>query len=177
MFTLHKMKSLSVRPLYSDSISTITKDEQLKSFSLSCHKEDTSESWSKATAAQPFILKKTKNWTVFCRTIVSKSIKTPLNQVCWNKILDQRPGTESTHPHTELEFQVHITSTQQCYSNWLPINSKLAKEKNGSSARIFAEKDFFTQRTNTALVTPCSVKHSYLRTDSHCSLMGWFYLV
>lgn len=76
MFTLHKMKSLSVRPLYSDSISTITKDEQLKSFSLSCHKENTSESWSKATAAQPFILKKkTKTEQFFAGLLFRNQLK------------------------------------------------------------------------------------------------------
>lgn len=72
-----------MRPLYSDSITTNTKD--------ACHKEltNTSESWSKAIAVWSFT--KQSDWTAFCKAPVSKSIKNHIE----SGLLEQKTWTES----------------------------------------------------------------------------------
>lgn len=92
---------------------------------------------------------------LFAGLLFLNQLKTTLNQACWNKKLEQSPGTELTHPHEELKLSY----------------SKLAKEKKMGFLHFESlQRKTFSERTTTSLVTPCFVRHTYLRTDSHCSL-------
>lgn len=89
IFTLNKMKCLTMRPLYSDSITTNTKDEQQKSFRLACHKEKIAV---KAEAKQwQYNFSQNNHWTAFCKAPVSQSIKNHIE----SGLLEQKTWTES----------------------------------------------------------------------------------
>jgi len=90
MFNLNKIKCLTMRPLYSNSITTNTKDEQLKSFSLACYKEPKTPAKAEAKQLQ-YNLSQNNHWTAFCKTPVSKSIKNHIE----SGSLEQKTWTES----------------------------------------------------------------------------------
>lgn len=159
-----------MRPLYSDSITTNTKD--------ACHKEltNTSESWSKAIAVWSFT--KQSDWTAFCKAPVSKSIKNHIE----SGLLEQKTWTESRNKtNTPSRRAGTGRFTSSAHNNAIatdrPSTTSWQKKKNIGVLQESLQRRIFTQRTNASLVTPCFARHSYLRTDSHCSLMDWFYLM
>lgn len=139
-------------------------------FSLACHKE--LKTPVKAEVKQlKHSLSQHNDWTAFCRALVSKSIKKHIE----SGLLEQKTWTESrnrTNPHVELK----LGGSYHQHTRMLQPTGK--RTKNGSFLHFESlQRKIFSKRTVTSLVTPCFVRHTYLRTDSHCSLMDLFYLI
>lgn len=128
-----------MRPLYSDCITTNTKD--------ACHKEltNTSESWSKAIAVWSFT--KQSDWTAFCKAPVSKSIKNHIE----SGLLEQKTWTESRNKtNTPSRRAGTGRFTSSAHNNAIATDrpsttSWQKKKKYWSFARIFAEKDLYSE--------------------------------
>lgn len=166
-----------MRPLYSDSITTNTKDEQQKSFRLACHKEKIAV---KAEAKQwQYNFSQNNHWTAFCKAPVSQSIKNHIE----SGLLEQKTWTESRNrtntPSRRAGTGRFISSAHNSATATdrpSPASWQEGKKK-GEFLQESLQRKIFTWRTNASLVTPCFVRRSYLRTDSHCFLMGWSYLM
>lgn len=141
-----------MKPLYSDIITTNTKDEQPKSFSLARHKE--LKTPLKAEVKQfKHSLSQHNDWTAFCRALVSKSIKNHIE----SGLLEQKTWTESrnrTNPHVELK----LGGSYHQHTKMLQPTGK--RTKNGSFLHFESlQRKIFSKRTVASLVTPCFVRH------------------
>lgn len=142
-----------MRPLYSDSITTNTKDEQQKSFRLACHKEKIAV---KAEAKQlQYNFSQNNHWTAFCKAPVSKSIKNHIE----SGLLEQKTWTESRNRTNTpsrragtgrfISSAHNSTTATDCPS----AASWQEKKKWGVFARIFAEKDLYLENKHISCHT------------------------